>query len=260
MCRSVLLCILVIFFIFGVADARLFFPDLPADTWQLHDGCILGLLSPAREVLNSRSGSAKVSSDSFASTICGYLHINSSFVKNVKQDSRRTSVSNASVEAAHKEKNRLKKIACRRGSTLQDRRAFYEAIRSHSHLKRIHEQAQSDKIATFQEWSFLRNFYNFAKEAVAGAIGGGGDLPEFPVKVVNRYYPEKYQVLVRLQQGHLSWFPYLLEDKFGHAFDMSPITPSLVRKVLSSKKATSSPGPDGLMYGILLRLPSTHSR
>jgi hypothetical protein len=59
--------------------------------------------------------------------------------------------------------------------------------------------------------------------------------------------------------GHLSWFPYLPEDKFGHAFDMSPINPSLVRRVLSSNKATSSPGPNELMYGVLLRLPSTHS-
>jgi hypothetical protein len=33
----------------------------------------------------------------------------------------------------------------------QDKRAFYAAIRSHSHLKRIHEQAQRDKDATFQE-------------------------------------------------------------------------------------------------------------
>jgi hypothetical protein len=57
----------------------------------------------------------------------------------------------------------------------------------------------------------------------------------------------------------LSWFPYLPEKKFGHAFDMSPITPSLVRKVLGSKKATSAPGADKLMYGDLLRLPSTHS-
>jgi hypothetical protein len=57
----------------------------------------------------------------------------------------------------------------------------------------------------------------------------------------------------------LSWFPYLPEEKFEHACDMSPITPSLVRKVLSSKKATSSPGPDELMYGVLLRLPSPHS-
>jgi hypothetical protein len=89
-------------------------------------------------------------------------------------------------------------------------------------LKRIHEKKQRDKDATFQERSYLRNFYNFAKEAVAGTIGGGGDSPEFPVEVANRYYPEKYQVPVRLQQGHLSRFPYLPEDKFGHAFDMSP--------------------------------------
>jgi hypothetical protein len=106
-------------------------------------------------------------------------------------------------------------------------------IRSHSHLKRIHEQAQRDKDATFQERSFLYNFYIYAKEAVVGTIGGGGDSPQFPVKVASRYYPEKYQVSVRLELGHLSWFPYLPEKKFGHGFDMSPITPSLVRRVLS---------------------------
>jgi hypothetical protein len=66
--------------------------------------------------------------------------------------------------------------------------------------------------------------------------------------LVIRYYPEKYQVPVRLQQCPLSWFPYLPEEKFGHAFYMSPIAPSLVRKVLGSKKAPSVPGPDELMF------------
>jgi hypothetical protein len=56
----------------------------------------------------------------------------------------------------------------------------------------------------------------------------------------------------------LSWFPYLPEKKFEHAFDITPITPSLVRKVLGSKRATSAPGPNELMYGVLLRLPLTH--
>jgi hypothetical protein len=126
---------------------------------------------------------------SFGCTLCGYLHSNRSFVKDVKQDRRRKSVSDTSVEAAPKEKNCFKNIAGRRGSTPQDKRAFYGAIRSHSQLKRIHEQAQRDKDATFQERSYLRNFYNFAKEAVAGTIGGGGDSTQFPVEVANRYYP-----------------------------------------------------------------------
>jgi hypothetical protein len=185
MCRFVLLHFFLC--LFGIADARLFFPDLPADTLQLHDGCVSGLLGPAWEALSSRSESAKVSIDSFTSTFCGYLRSNCSFVKDVKQDRRRKSVSDSSVEAAHKEKNHLKKIARRRGSTPQDRRAFYGPIRSHSRLKIIHEQAQRDKDATFQERSYLRNFYNFAKEAVAGTIGGRCDSTQFPVEVANRY-------------------------------------------------------------------------
>jgi hypothetical protein len=55
--------------LFGIADARLFFPDLPANTWQLHDGCVLGLLGTARKALNLHLASAKVSSDSFSSTL-----------------------------------------------------------------------------------------------------------------------------------------------------------------------------------------------
>jgi hypothetical protein len=102
-------------------------------------------------------------------------------------------------------------------------------------LRKIHEQPQRDKDATFQERSFLRNFYNFAKEAVAGTIGAAGDSPEFPVEVANRLYPENYQVPVRLQQDHLSWFSYLPEDKFGHAFDMSPLPLVLLGRFLVQK-------------------------
>jgi hypothetical protein len=124
MCRFVVLNFLAFLCLFGIADAKLFFPALLADTWQLHDGSDLGLLGLALVALNSRSANSKVSSDSFSSTLCGYLRSNHSFVKDEKQDRRRKSVSDASVEAARKVKNRLKKIACRRGSTPQDRRAF----------------------------------------------------------------------------------------------------------------------------------------
>jgi hypothetical protein len=226
-------CIFGLFSLFGIADAKFSLPNLPADAWQLHDSCVSGLLGPARAALNSRSTKAKVSSDSFTSTLCGYLHGNHSFVKDVKQDRRRKSVSDATVEAARKENNCLKKVARRRDSTPRDRRAFYDVIKSHCRLKRIHEQAQREKDAMFQEGLYWSNFYNFyAKEAVAGTIGDGADSPQFPVEVANRYYPKKYQVPVRLQQGPLSWFLYLPEKKFGHAFDTSPISPSLVRKVL----------------------------
>jgi hypothetical protein len=134
----------------GIADARLSFPDLLADAWQLHDGHVSGLLGPARAAMNSRSASAQLSGDSFTSALCGYLRSNRSFVQDVKQDKRRKSVSDATVKAACKEKNRLKKVARKRDSTPRDKRAFYEAIRSHCRLKQIHEQAQREKNAKLQ--------------------------------------------------------------------------------------------------------------
>jgi hypothetical protein len=108
-----------------------------------------------------------------------------SFVKDIKKDRRMKSVSDATVEKARKEKNRLKNVARRRDSTPRDRRAFSEAIRSHCRLNRIHEHAWREKDAMFQERSYLRDFYNYAKEAIAGTIGGGGDSPQFPVEVAN---------------------------------------------------------------------------
>jgi hypothetical protein len=151
MCHSVLLYFFSIACIFGIADARLFFPDLSADTWQLHDGRVLGLLGPAQEALSSCSQVPRFLEIVLQVRSAGYLRSDCSFVKDVKLDRRRKFVSDASVEAASKEKNHLKKIACRRGSTPQDRRAFYGAVRSHSRLKGIHEQVQRNKNATFQE-------------------------------------------------------------------------------------------------------------
>jgi hypothetical protein len=95
----------------------------------------------------------------------------------------------------------------------------------------------------------FRNFHNYANEAVAGTIGGGGDSLQFPVEVANRYYPEKYQVPVMLQQGQLSWFPYLPEERFGHAFDMSPLPLVLSVGFLVQKRLPQCQVPMSLYMG-----------
>jgi hypothetical protein len=87
------------------------------------------------------------------------------------------------------------------------------------------------------------------KEAIAGTIGSGGDSPQFPVEVANRYYSEKYQVPVRLQHGPLSWFPYLLEEKFGHAFDMSPLPLVLSGRSLVKKRPPQRQVPMSVCMG-----------
>jgi hypothetical protein len=118
MCRFVLLYFLAFLCLLAIADTRLF-----SLTFQQTLGSFLTVAFWA-----SWSESAKVSSDSLSSTLCGYLRSNHIFGRDVKQDRRRKSVSDADVEAARKEKNCIRKIAHRRGSTPQDRKFFYGAI------------------------------------------------------------------------------------------------------------------------------------
>lgn len=65
--------------------------------------------------------------------------------------------------------------------------------------------------------------------------------------------------LVTLDLTQLSWFPNLpVNDDFHISFNTSVIKPKDIKDILWKKKATSAPGDDGLMYGLLKHLPLTH--
>ena len=38
----------------------------------------------------------------------------------------------------------------------------------------------------------------------------------------------------------------------------SRVTPSIIKNIFKRKSATSAPGEDGIMYGVLAKMPSTH--
>ena len=44
----------------------------------------------------------------------------------------------------------------------------------------------------------------------------------------------------------------------SHSFDMGPIKPKDIKNILRKKSSDSSPGPDGITYRLLKRLPTTH--
>ena len=71
------------------------------------------------------------------------------------------------------------------------------------------------------------------------------------------YFPEKYSQPNPVDLEALIWFPYL-PMPVSTPFDLEPIRPRHIKTVLQSKKPTSAPGPDGIMYGILRKLPATY--
>ncbi len=54
-------------------------------------------------------------------------------------------------------------------------------------------------------------------------------------------------------------FPYLpVVHDDAKPFNLGAIKPTEVKKILQAKNATSAPGPDGILYGIMRKLPATH--
>ena len=71
----------------------------------------------------------------------------------------------------------------------------------------------------------------------------------------NEYFCTRYSVPYVVDLTSFSWFPYVnVNSKSYQSFDMNPFKPKDVKNVLKRKKARSSPGDDGLMYGMLKHL------
>ena len=88
-------------------------------------------------------------------------------------------------------------------------RQFYEAIKTYSSLLRLRERARWRNDAASQEKSFFKNFWNFAKSAVAGSVGKEAEAPSFSREEANEWYRRRYSTPVSLDREAISWFPPL---------------------------------------------------
>ena len=81
--------------------------------------------------------------------------------------------------------------------------------------------------------------------------------PSFTKISADTFYPHTYSTPRTINLPDLHWFPPILTtpDTEGFvSFDNSPIKPRDIRKVLSKANKNSAPGPDGVSYGVLLKL------
>ena len=116
-----------------------------------------------------------------------------------------------------------------------------------SFIRRVRERRERESDTRGQEKSYLKNFWAFSKKAVAGFIGKEEERPSFGGSFASEWYKNRYSTPVPLVPEAVSWFPSLPEgDK---QFNMGPIRPRDVRNVLSQKRASSSPGDDGILNG-----------
>ena len=82
--------------------------------------------------------------------------------------------------------------------------------------------------------------------------------PTFDKYKADTFFQKTYNITHSIDPARLNWFPYIDITNLNTPFNMSPIKPKDIKSVLKKKSSNSSPGMDGITYGILKKLPATN--
>ena len=235
-------------------------PTFSSNEWQVHDLAIRNLLRPVHSGLSCGDVRPAEAADQFTDVLKSYLSDNKEFVK---EQSSKGYISHEpkTLSQARKKKNALRKKAFSRQGTPEDKRLFRQAVKAVSFLNKQKRRADANKSQVHHEKQYRSNFWGYAKNITQGTYGQQGPVPTFDKDVADTYFPNRYSSIQEtLDLNNINWFPYIRvpNGPDESVYDMSPIKPKDIKIILKQKKATSAPGTDGLLYGLLKNLPSTH--
>ena len=140
------------------------------------------------------------------------------------------------------------------------RKQYWEACRAISDLNKQEKKKEDLQTTAHQEKLFQKNRWQFSKSVCRGEFGKENLAPTFTNTIANAHY-SSYSTETVTDFSHTHWFPLIHTspgDEGFADFNTSPIRPKDVFDVLKDANHKSSPGPDGIPYGILFNLPTTH--
>ncbi len=227
--------------------------------WQEIDTEVKDILSPIHSDLSQGFISPQDGATQFSESVANYLSSKPDFQAKVKEKEGYFRNNPKSLDEARKLKNTLRKSL--KNSDNSDnsdiRKKFQHAVRLHNHLLKQKKQNDIENKRFHQEKMFRDNFWEFSRKLCKGNIDKTEPKPTFSKETADLYYPTTYSTRANFDVSNLNWFPRLHVPDPPILFDMSHVKPKDV-KLLKDKKSASVPDIDGLTYGILKHLPSSH--
>ena len=165
------------------------------------------------------------------------------------------------LEEAIRIKNTLRKVIKRSDATTDDRKKFRLALSAIRDLRKLEQKKELLKTARHQEELYFKNKWDFARKACNGTLEKAAEIPTFDKATADQFYQSTYSIPKTIDLSALNWFPHLpvnSDDESFNAFSMDPFRPRDIKQVLINSNKNSSPGPDGIPYSILLKLPTLH--
>ena len=229
-------------------------PDLTSDRWNELDCKLVGLLGPLHWRISQKEVATNAAADELGEILTNFLRSEPEFEATGKQFFEKKKAK--SLEQARILKKELKKVARKRGATAEEKAEWLKAVKLYAYLLRKEKRREEGSRIREQEKAYRKDFFSFAKDACNGTLGEERVQPQFSVEEANIFFPGRYSTPTVLDINKLDWM--VSPPPPAIPYNQSAIRPSQVKNILKSKAPNKSPGEDGLLYGVLLRLPSIH--
>lgn len=155
-------------------------------------------------------------------------------------------------------KNKLRRKAFTNTSTPDDRSNFFDALHAYNILRNDQKKNDIRRSTARDEKHFRSNFWDFSKKLSTGTLHGDQPRPSFLQSTADDHFASRYGSFSPLDLSKLNWIPHPHSQETSSPFNLDPIRPVDVRRILQRKSSNSAPGPDGLCYGMLKKLHCTH--
>ena len=229
-------------------------PKLSASRWSEIDAKVNDLIGPLHWRISNDETPTNVAAEELGEILSKIFQSEAEFEEVEKQFFDRKQ--SKSLEEARLLKRDLKKKANKKGATAEDKANWLKAVKLHALLLRKENEKTTAGQIKKQEKAYKRNFFKFAKEACDGTVGEERVQPLFNKEVADVYFKNKYGTAVDIDLDKLKWM--MPTQPPTVPYDQSDIRPGDVKKILKSKSPNTAPGEDGLLYGMLVHLPSVH--
>ena len=83
---------------------------------------------------------------------------------------------------------------------------------------------------------YSENLWEFSHKVCNGKLDDKPKKPTFSKEESDKYYKSTYSTAPTFDQTQLNWFPHLPTPIEPTEFDLSPVRPSDIKKILSGKK------------------------
>ena len=188
--------------------------------------------------------------------LANFLKSKVEFQRNTKEFFKHNPINEDPLEEMRKLKMKLNKDAKKPNAPQELKEQARQAIRTYSHMIKIHKEKKRASLAREQDKCYRKNFWKTARDVTNGTFGEPESTPTYSKSIADQFYKSRYEDPVTIDFEKLKWFPNV--EAPSVPYDLSPYTPKDIRSALLKKNSNSAPGYDDIVYEYLQKLPYLH--